>query len=202
MIAAYLLSAFLCYAHPVQQQEVFIADEKEVVADSIVWMSLDDVNKIVEKNIKKNKVKEEKLILVDFYTDWCGWCVKLDRETYRDASVIEEMNKYFYAVKFNAELRDSVQFANKIYGYKGSGARVTNEFAITMATRPGGRIGYPTMTIITPMGEKVAVEGGYKDPGKMLLMLRYYGEGFYKTMDYQTFLQQKPREADSSEFSD
>ena len=56
-----------------------------------------------------------------------------------------------------------------------------------MASRPGGRIGYPTITIISPMGEKIVVEAGYKNADKMKLFLLYYGEGHYKTKDYITF---------------
>jgi thioredoxin-related protein len=112
------------------------------------------------------------------------------------------MNQYFHAVKFDAELKDTVRFANKIYGYKGAGSRVTNNFTIEYAARQGGRLGYPTMTIISPMGEKISVEGGYKDPAKMVLMLRFFGEGYYKEMDFQTFLFKKPQDAVAPEFSD
>lgn len=168
---------------PVTETTMFV----EAPGDSIVWMPLADVNKIVEKNIKKNKVKEDKLIIVDFYTDWCGWCKRLDNETYKNAEVAALMNTYFYPVKFDAESRDSLNFAGVAYKFKPSGSRGTNEFALTMASRPGGRIGYPTITIISPMGEKIVVEAGYKNADKMKLFLLYYGEGHYKTKDYLTF---------------
>ena len=201
MISSLLIATLFFFNQPADVNNNSFAPST-TAADSIAWQSLEEVNKVVEKNIKKNKVKEEKLIIVDFYTDWCGWCKKLDQVTYRDSAVVELMNKYFYAVKFDAESKDTVQFANKTYGFKKAGSRGTNEFAIAMATRPGGRIGYPTMTIINAFGEKVAVEGGYKDPAKMVLMLRFYGEGFYKSMDFQTFLSQKPTQEQSPVFSD
>jgi len=50
--------------------------------------------------------KEGKLILVDAYTDWCGWCKKMDRDTYANADVIKKLNKHFVVIKFNPELRD------------------------------------------------------------------------------------------------
>lgn len=202
MITSLIVSTVLFFTPAKEDRQINNGPETILQMDSISWMSIEEINKIVEKNIKKNKVKTDKLILVDFYTDWCGWCHKLDQTTYKDSAVIDLMNKYFYAVKFDAELRDTIQFANVIYGYKGSGTRVTNDFALTMASRPGGRIGYPTMTIITPLGEKITAEGGYKDPAKMVLMLKYYGEGYYKTMDFQTFLTQKPKEITAPAFSD
>ncbi len=154
--------------------------------DSIAWMSIEDVSRIAEKNASKKNPKDEKLILIDFYTDWCGWCKKLDKETYQNAEVINLMNEYFYPVKFDAEQRDSVSFINKTYKFKSSGSRGTNELALALAARDG-RIGYPTITILNCKGEKLAVEAGFKTPEKMQLMLRYYGEGHYKTMDFATF---------------
>lgn len=186
MIAEIALSVLL-YFSASPDQTFTTATIAPAEADSVAWIALDEVNQIVEKNIKKNKIKEDKLIIVDFYTDWCGWCKRLDNETYKDAEVAALMNTYFYPVKFDAELRDSVQFANKTYQFKPAGSRGTNEFAIAMASRAGGRIGYPTITIISPMGEKIAVEAGFKDAQKMKVFLHYYGEGHYKTKDFATF---------------
>lgn len=185
MISSFIVAAamYIGVQSPVSQQ-ILIADTP---ADTVTWIGLADVNKMVEKNIKKNKVKEEKLIIVDFYTDWCGWCKRLDNETYKNAEVAALMNTYFYPVKFDAESRDSLSFAGKDYKFKPSGSRGTHEFALTMASRPGGKIGYPTMTIISPMGEKIVVEAGFKNVEQMKLFLLYYGEGHYNTKDFVTF---------------
>lgn len=47
--------------------------------------------------------KENKMIVVDVYTDWCGWCKVMDQKTYGDQKIISKMNEYFVAVKFNPE---------------------------------------------------------------------------------------------------
>lgn len=50
------------------------------------------------------KAKEEnKLVFVDVYTDWCGYCKKLDKEVYTDERVVAFFNENFINVKFNAE---------------------------------------------------------------------------------------------------
>ena len=170
----YLLFAgvyFLCFS--------FSAPAQNESHGLVNWLSFKDAQ-------EKNKI-QEKPFLIDVYTDWCGWCKRLDNETYKNAEVAALMNTYFYPVKFDAESRDSLNFAGVPYKFKPSGSRGTNEFALTMASRPGGRIGYPTITIISPMGEKIVVEAGYKNADKMKLFLLYYGEGHYKTKDYITF---------------
>jgi thiol:disulfide interchange protein len=46
---------------------------------------------------------QNKLVLVDVYTDWCGWCKKLDRDVYPSAEVQKELKTYFTATKIDAE---------------------------------------------------------------------------------------------------
>lgn len=46
---------------------------------------------------------EDKVVFVDVYTDWCGYCHKLDKEVYTDAGVIDYFENNFINVKFDAE---------------------------------------------------------------------------------------------------
>ena len=46
---------------------------------------------------------QNKLILVDVYTDWCGWCHKLDRDTYSHPDVVKFVNNQFVCLKLDAE---------------------------------------------------------------------------------------------------
>jgi len=61
----------------------------------------------------KIAVKEKKILLVDAYTEWCGWCKVMDRETYKNADVIADLNKNFVCVKFNPEVEKTYQFGDR-----------------------------------------------------------------------------------------
>jgi len=56
---------------------------------------------------------ENKLVFLDFYTDWCGPCKMMLRDVFPQKSVGEFMNKTFVPVKVNAEKGDGVELANK-----------------------------------------------------------------------------------------
>ncbi len=46
--------------------------------------------------------KEKKLVMVFFYTDWCGWCRRMDQNTFADARVQAELTR-LVPVRLNAE---------------------------------------------------------------------------------------------------
>src|SRR5689334_3927315 len=68
--------------------------------DKLVWM---DWNTGYEKAIKTGKI-----VLVDAYTDWCGWCKRMDRDTYSQPLVIQKINAHFIPIKFNPEIPDKL----------------------------------------------------------------------------------------------
>ena len=87
-----------------------------------------------------------RLVMLDVYTDWCGWCKKLDRETFADRRVREAL-KDFVALKVNAE--------------KG-GRAVAERYEVR---------GYPTILFISPDGRVVRQVRGYVNADEMLRVL-------------------------------
>ncbi len=47
--------------------------------------------------------QSNRLVLVDLYTDWCGWCKKLDKDTYANPQVAQFVASRFVTVRMNAE---------------------------------------------------------------------------------------------------
>ncbi len=103
-------------------------------ADEIAWSQ--DFNKAVKQAKATNK-----LVMVDFYTDWCGWCKVLDKKTYPDKNVVRLTRASFIPVKINAEKEG--QAAATKYGVRS----------------------YPTILFIDGNGAIAGRIGGYAPPG-------------------------------------
>lgn len=61
--------------------------------------------------------KSKKLVFIDFYTDWCGYCKQMDEETFTDPSVKEKFAQKYVLVKINGDQNPDLVSDYKIYGY-------------------------------------------------------------------------------------
>ena len=86
---------------------------------------------------------EKKLVMVDFYTDWCQWCRRMDQKTFSDAHVQRALGRVV-SVKLNAE-KDG----------RAAAARYSVE-------------GYPTIVFLNASGGEVGRIPGYLEPGPFL----------------------------------
>lgn len=126
--------------------------------------------------------KKPRHIFIDVYTSWCGWCKVLDRETFAHPTVSKYLNEKFYPVKLDAETRDTIVFQNKPHFYL---ARYkANLLALRLLD---GKMLYPSMVILDPQFNRLMIIQGFKKPDQLMPYLIYYGEGYYKKMDFRTF---------------
>ena len=149
----------------------FVRPEKE----KIQWLTIPEMQAAYRKNPKP--------ILVDVYTSWCGWCKVMDKETYKNEKVASYINQKYYAVKFDAESKDSVEWNGKKYGY--SEQNKVNEMAVYLMY---GQMSYPTTVFLSSLDAKPAPLAGYLKPKEIESPLKFFGEGAYKTKNFPEFM--------------
>ncbi len=148
---------------------------KKTESGGIKWVSLSEAEKLTAKKKKK--------IFVDVYTDWCGWCKRLDATTYQDETVIKYLNENFYAVKLNAETRDTVTYKGIKYSYNPS--RRVNDVAPQFLT---AQPGYPTLTYLDDKMNVIRVAPGYVDGTAFLNQLKFINENYYLNMSFEKYM--------------
>ncbi len=128
--------------------------------EAIQWMKF-------EEAIAAN-AKNPKMILVDVYTDWCGWCKKMDKDTFTDPRVIAHFQKNFYAVKLNAE------DTNRKFPFMG---KTFSEAEMAASMRVNS---YPNFVVIEPGLQNIAQLPGYREPEAFLAGLAELIEKAFK----------------------
>lgn len=131
----------------------------------------------IEQAVEMQK-KEPRKIMIDVYTDWCGWCKKMDAETFDHPVIAEYLNTNFYPVKFNAESKEPITFAGKKFINEGQGGRSSHQFAIALLQ---GQMSYPSIAYLTEKLEPIGAIPGYYTAKDFEPLIKYIEEDKYKS---------------------
>lgn len=91
------------------------------------------------QQLKEKAQSENKFLFIDCYTEWCGWCKVMDKNTFSNPEVISYMNEKFIAAKIDME--------------KGQGVDLAMKYRVT---------GFPSYLIFSPAGKLVYKTFGYQ----------------------------------------
>lgn len=143
--------------------------------DEIQWLSIEEAEKLMDVTPKK--------LFVDVYTDWCGFCKKMDRSTFTEEEIIAYVNQHFYAVRLNAEGTDTLRFNNQTY-------HNDDRFHQLATNWLSGRMGFPSFAYIDTDKQLITTIPGYRNDEELIVDLHFIHEEQYKTTDYDAFDQE------------
>ncbi|UII75393.1 thioredoxin family protein [Flagellimonas sp. HMM57] len=133
--------------------------------DEINWLSFEQLETALAEKPKK--------VFIDFYADWCTYCKKMDKAAFQNPEVIKRLNTAYYAVKMNAEHKDSIQFGGDVFYNKELGKKrnPTHEIPLLLASREDVPFSLPAVLVLDEYFQVKARYFEYLSPKKMVKIL-------------------------------
>lgn len=143
----------------------------------IKWMSFEQAYELNKKKPKK--------IFIDMYTNWCGWCKRMDATTFSDPVIVDYMNQNFYNVKMDAERKDTVIIDGTTFVNPNPGSsRSSHELAIELLR---GKMSYPSFVFLNEKSQLLTVVAGYQPAKEFEPILHYFAENAYTDQQWEDY---------------
>ena len=154
--------------------------ETEKPQEEIKWLTMEEALTLHKRQPRK--------IIVDMYTDWCGWCKKMDREVYENPGIVKYLNENYYVVKFNTEkYTNDIEYAGNTFKFippPNGGRNGIHELAYLLMNRQAS---YPTTVFINEELQPIQAIPGYQQADFFEVVITYIGEDKYKNTPWTEY---------------
>lgn len=168
VFSVYLFAMAALLAHRGYGQATAVA-LNETDTSPVNWLTF-------EEAIEKSKTEKRK-IFIDVYTDWCGWCKVMDKNTFSEEKIAKILNEQFYPVKFNAEQKEDVEFSGTTFKYVPSGNKGYHQLAAALLNN---QLAYPTVVFLDEEFRMIQPLQGYQKAPEFHKIIQFIGGDHYK----------------------
>ena len=144
--------------------------------NKVRWYTFEEAVELATVNPKK--------VFIDIYTDWCGFCKRMDSETFSNADVASYLNENYYPVKFNSETKDTIYFQGHMFVNEGEGRRSAHQLSIALLQ---GKMSYPSIVYLNEDLELLTAVPGFMTPSGIEPILRFFAEDHFLRKSWEDF---------------
>jgi thioredoxin-related protein len=129
--------------------------------------------------------KNPRPIIIDIYTTWCGPCKMMSKQTFNNPIIAKYINENFYAVKFDAESKDSVKFDKYVFvSSDPTNPKAPHQFSTSILDN---QLAYPSIVFLNNQIQRLDILKGFMPPKSFEPILNYYGSGDYQKVKWEEY---------------
>lgn len=191
LCTAGLLSLALADTAPAQSEAV--ASEP---VPAVQWMEFDAGLKAAAATGKH--------VMVDVYTDWCGYCKKLESETYSEEGVRRVLAESYISIKLKGDSGKKLKVTARPVEFQGKNLLqfvTTDSASATEAALSRGALkaaGFPTIAFLAPDGRLITTRAGYVNAELFTHIINFIKDDLYEVMTFDDYVQSLEKAAEKS----